>query len=217
MSEHLDLLVQRYPRLSACVQEIEDVFEAMRACFASGGKLLLCGNGGSAADAEHMAAELLKSFESPRPLTQELRRELGADLADQLDGALPAIPLPSFGAFNSAFLNDRDGTYGFAQLTLALGRPGDALLCISTSGNSRNVVHAATVARAIGMRTLALTGRTGGELVDLVDVCVRTPETDVAAVQELHLPIYHTLCRMLETDFFGSSREQSVVASERVV
>lgn len=204
MVDHLSKLLKRHPALAACSGDIVEAMQMLSNCFEQGGKLLVCGNGGSAADADHIAAELLKSFERRRPVPQRVEDMLGPDLAPHLDGAFPAIPLSSFGAFSTAFQNDRNGTYAFAQLTYALGRSGDALMCISTSGNSPNVLHAARVARRLGMHVLGLTGASGGTLAGEADLCIRVPEVEVAAVQELHMPVYHTICRMLEERFFGS-------------
>lgn len=205
MNEQLEALLHRYPQLESCSAEIRLSFDLLCACFAAGGKLLVCGNGGSAADADHIAGELLKRFETDRPVPRKDWESLGDDLAPRLQGALPAIPLTCFNAFHSAFQNDCDGEYAFAQLTYALGRKDDALLCISTSGNSQNVIHAARVARAIGMRSLALTGDLGGDLRNEVDICICAPAKDVASIQELHLPIYHCLCRMIEGKFFSEA------------
>lgn len=203
MVRHLENLLLRHSALTCCANQIEQTAQLLTRCFESDNKLLICGNGGSAADAEHFAAELLKRFERDRPMPADLHDALDPELREHLETPLPAIPLTGFTAFHTAFSNDRNAEYAFAQLTLALGRPGDALLCISTSGESKNLLHACRVARACQMHTLALTGETGGALRQLVDVCICMPEREVAAVQELHLPVYHTLCRMLEQHFWG--------------
>lgn len=195
-------LLKRYPQLKVCKQDIEKAYNLLRATFNRGGKLLLCGNGGSAADADHISGELLKGFGHKRPLSQKWREKLGEELADNLQGALPAIPLPIFSALGSAYANDCNPEYVFAQLVWGLGTTSDVLLAISTSGNSKNVLRAVEVAKAKGIRTLALTGESGGKLRDLVDVCICAPETEVYKIQELHLPIYHALCFMLEDTFF---------------
>jgi D-sedoheptulose 7-phosphate isomerase len=196
-------LAKRHPALAPVVPVIGEGFRLLQETFAAGGTLLLCGNGGSAADAEHWAAELLKGFVSPRPLAEETRRGLDAALAHRLQGALPAVALPAFSVFVSAYGNDVDPVAAYAQLVHALGKPGDALVGLSTSGRSENVLLAFDVARARGMRTLALTGAEGGKLAPLADVAIRVPAEETERVQELHLPIYHALSRMLETAFFG--------------
>ena len=167
--------------------------------------MLICGNGGSAADAEHWAAELLKGFYSKRPLAGPLAAVLSPDLAQNLQGALPTIPLSGFTSLSTAFANDNNIEYLFSQLVLGLGRKGDVLICISTSGQSRNVLLAAQTASALGMSTIGLTGRDGGALADLADVAIRVPETEVHLIQEYHLPVYHTLSLMLEEAFFGDA------------
>lgn len=202
-SPHLRNLVQRRPELAVCEVSIADAFAAMRACFKSGGKALLCGNGGSASDADHWAAELLKSFRRERPLRARERKGLPPRIARQLQGALPAIPLSNFAAFSSAFANDVSAEISLAQLTAALGRRGDVLVALSTSGNSPNVCHAVQVAQARGLTTIALTGAGGGRLARLADIAVRVPARETHLVQELHLPVYHCLSLMLEDAFFG--------------
>ena len=195
-------LIERHPRLAPCRPGIEAGFKLLQESFASGGKLLLCGNGGSAADCSHIAGELLKGFRLSRPLDKAARNLLGDALADNLQGALPVIALPSFDGFLTAFANDCDPRYNFAQLVWGLGARGDALLAISTSGYSENILHAVEVASAKGLKTIALTGETGGAIKDKVDICIRAPATAVEEVQEYHLPIYHCLCLMLEDAFF---------------
>lgn len=193
----------RYPVLERCRPSIESAFYSIKHSFDEGGQLLLCGNGGSAADADHISGELLKGFDHPRPISREWIQKLGPGLASHLQGALPAIPFTAFNALATAYGNDCDGEYTFAQLTWGLGRAGDALLAITTSGNSRNVLLAIEVARAKGIRTIGLTGKTGGKLKDTVDTCICVPETEVHKIQELHLPVYHALCLMLENVFFA--------------
>ena len=200
--DRLEDCLQRYPSLNSCRDSVTSAYEILLNSFQGGGKLLICGNGGSAADSDHMAGELLKGFDSKRPLRGDLRAKLGEELAGNLQGALPVIPLTGFSGLSTAYLNDCDGVYTFAQLTLALGNGGDSLLCISTSGNSANVIHAAKVAKAKGMKVIGLTGESGGELKKHVDVCIQVPAKIVWEVQELHLPVYHTLCLMLEDALF---------------
>lgn len=196
-------LISRHPVLAPCGNDIQRAVEELEKTFRRGGKLLLCGNGGSAADADHISGELLKGFCSKRPLKPDARERLGEELAGKLQDALPAIPLHSLGAINTAWLNDCDPYYGYAQLVWGLGKPGDALLGISTSGNSKNVSFAMETARAKGLTTIGLSGATGGKLNSLADVCVRVPETATFKIQELHLPVYHAICLALEDIFFG--------------
>ncbi|MCR5183886.1 MAG: SIS domain-containing protein [Opitutales bacterium] len=199
----IDTLIARYPALESCRDSILSALDALIASYSNGGKLLICGNGGSAADADHIAGELLKGFCSKRPLKASARVALGEDLAAKLQDALPAISLHSMGAINTAWLNDCDPYYVYAQLTWGLGRAGDVLLGISTSGNSKNVCPAMQVARAKGMKTIGLTGATGGKLKSLADICICVPDTETYRIQELHLPVYHSLCLALEEHFFA--------------
>lgn len=199
----LENLIARYPVLAPCRESIQAAIDVLIACYSAGGKLLVCGNGGSAADADHITGELLKGFCSKRPLNAQARAALGEELAGKLQDALPAISLHSMGAINTAWLNDCDPYYVYAQLTWGLGKTGDVLLGISTSGNSKNVCPAMEVARAKGMKTIALSGATGGKLKALADICICVPDSETFRIQELHLPIYHTLCLALEEHFFG--------------
>jgi D-sedoheptulose 7-phosphate isomerase len=203
--DRLEDCLRRHPALENCAYSIKNVFEEFRLSFESGGKLLICGNGGSAADSDHLAAELLKGFDSRRTLDETWQEKLGVDLAKNLQGALPVIPLTGFSALTTAYANDCDGNYTFAQLVFALGQKEDVLLCISTSGNSKNVLLAAEVAKAKGMRVVGLTGESGGELLMNADVCICVPSKVVWEIQEMHLPVYHTICLMLEDAFFGKS------------
>lgn len=200
-------LFLRYPALHVCRAEIADAFALLRDAYLAGGKLLLCGNGGSAADCEHIVGELMKSFLLPRPVegeTADALRACGEEaLLSRLQGSLPAISLPHQSAILSAFANDVSAEHVYAQLVLGYGKREDVLWCISTSGNSANVVAAARVARAKGMRTLALTGEGESALSSLCDVTVRVPAKKTHEVQELHLPVYHALCAALERDFYG--------------
>ena len=201
--DEIGAMVERHQELKSCSDDVHSALEILLISYRAGHKLLLCGNGGSAADCEHIAGELVKSFYRERPLTPELASELGPELAENLHGSLPAIPLPSFSAFHTAFANDDDPQFAFAQQVLGLGKPGDVLLAISTSGNSANVLHAARTAKATGLRVIGLTGESGGKLAPLCDVAVCVPATEVARIQELHLPVYHALCQMIEDAIFG--------------
>lgn len=203
MNKRIDLLLSNFPRLESCVPEILSVFEILKDSYASGNKLLLCGNGGSASDADHISGELLKGFQSLRPLTAEQKEAFGSDLAPHLQQSLPAIPLTAFPALSTAYTNDVSAEYIYAQLTLGLGNPGDVLLGISTSGNAVNVGHALKVAKGRGMKTVGLSGQSGGAMKALCDVCICVPASETFRIQEYHLPVYHTLCLMLEDHFFG--------------
>ena len=202
MMKRLNELVTRYPVLESCRQDIETVFRDLMGVFSAGGKVLLCGNGGSAADAEHWSGELLKSFIKKRPLPEGDFEKMGAGLAGKLQRGLPAIPLTGFISLGTAFANDCDPHYIYAQLTYALGKPSDALIGISTSGNAVNVCQALATARAMGMNTIGLSGQAGGAMKALCDVCICVPGTETYLIQELHLPVYHTLCIMLEEALF---------------
>ena len=202
-------LFQRYPKLESCRASIIEAFETLLALYKNGGKLLIAGNGGSAADSDHITGELTKSFLFKRQIPSELEENLakmfgdeGKELSMHLEGGLPAIPLTVMNASNTAFANDTDPKASFAQLVNALGRKGDVFLGITTSGNSGNIIEALMVAKAKGMRTIALTGRTGGKCRGLADVCICAPEDETFKIQELHLPIYHALCTMIESELF---------------
>lgn len=211
----IETLLQNHPALTACQDTIESARDLLIDTYREGGKLLLCGNGGSAADCDHIAGELLKGFLSHRPLSEENCLAMAESLPDgeadpdlyllagQLQGGLPAVSLPAQTAALTAVCNDTDPALIFAQLTWALGQSGDTLICLSTSGNSRNVVLAAKAAKTKGLRVLALTGENDSKLSELSDVTVRVPATDTYRVQEYHLPVYHYLCAAVEEAFFG--------------
>jgi len=205
----LATLLNRHPSLSACQADIEKAFAVLCDCYQSGGKLLVCGNGGSAADAEHIVGELMKSFSKtrslPNPIKEKLKAacpERGSSLAMKLQAALPAISLAGNYSLSSAFANDVDPQLVFAQQVIGYGRPGDVLLAISTSGNSENVLNAAVTARAMGLKVIGLTGESGGQLRACCDVIIGVPGHETFEIQELHLPVYHALCKMLEVYFF---------------
>lgn len=205
----LDELVERYPLLRSCKDSIARAYELLRQSYAQGGKLLTAGNGGSAADAEHIVGELMKSFKRPRPLPQAvadrmcvLDPERGAKMAQELEWPFSAISLVSHESLITAFLNDVSADSVFAQQVLGYGKFGDVFWGISTSGNSENVIEAAIVARALGLSVIGLTGEGGGKLVKYCDECIAVPQRETFKVQELHLPVYHCICLMLETYFF---------------
>lgn len=214
LAGHVDGLLARHPELEAEKEDIVNAYLLMEEAYASGGKLLIAGNGGSAADAEHIAGELMKRFRSPRPVTAEFADKLtavdperGAKLAKNLEQSLTAIPLVAHEALTTAYINDVDGLGVFAQQLFGYGRPGDVFLGISTSGNSENILNAAIVAKAMGIKVIGLTGAKESKLSQIADVTVRTPETETYLVQELHLPIYHCWCMMLEERFFGETNQ----------
>lgn len=213
--KHVDHLIERYPALEVCRESIIESCLVMEEAYEGDHKLLIAGNGGSAADSEHIAGELMKRFKLPRPVTPEMAERLkaadpvrGAELAGKLERALTAIPLVAHEALSTAYTNDVDGLGVFAQQVFGFGRAGDVFLGISTSGNSKNVMSAAVVARALGMKVIGLTGAKGGELAAFADVAVKVPETETYKIQELHLPVYHCWCLILEDRFFGEDRAE---------
>lgn len=210
LEKYIDLLITRYPVLASIRESIVEAYLVMEECYEQEGKLLIAGNGGSAADSEHMVGELMKSFKIPRTINNEFAAKLididperGAELAQNLEGALTAIPLVAHEALITAYINDVGSTGAFAQQLFGYGREGDVFLGISTSGNSKNIMSATVVARALGIKVIGLTGAKGGALAEVADVAVKVPETEPYRVQELHLPIYHCWCIMLEDKFWG--------------
>ena len=212
-----DTLIARYPALESCAADIRAAIAALCACYRAGGKLIVCGNGGSAADAEHIVGELMKGFLLPRHLDENILAKLheACDATDpmtidyfmqNLQGALPAISLPSQLAISTAFSNDQAPDLTFAQQVLGLGKPADVLLGITTSGNSANVLYAFRMAKALGLTTIALTGASGGKCVTggYADIVIKAPDDETYKIQEYHLPIYHTLCIAVEEEFFGA-------------
>ena len=193
-------LLMRYPILTACEDDINSAIELAVSTYSAGGKVLLCGTGGSAADCDHIAGELLKGFLSARKVTSE---NLPEELREHLQGSLPAISLPSLTAALTASLNDLDPAFAYAQLLHGIGKKGDLLIAISTSGNAENVCNAAFLANAKGIKVLALTGKSGGRLSKLSDVTIRVPENETYRIQELHLPVYHYICAAIEAKMFN--------------
>ncbi len=209
IKRHIELLICRYPKLYCCKEDIAEAYLILEEAFCNDKKLLIAGNGGSAADAEHIAGELMKRFISPRPVPREFADKLisidkqrGENLANNLERGLMTIPLVAHEAMTTAYINDVDGLGVFAQQLYGFGREGDVFLGISTSGNSKNIMPATVVARALGIKVIGLTGADGGELAKVSDVAVRVPEEETYLIQELHLPVYHCWCRMLEERFF---------------
>lgn len=202
----VDELTERYAALLPIKADICAAVEKILAAYKAGGKILIAGNGGSASDSDHIAGELIKGFLSKRvPVGEELsalEAELGEE-AVKLQRGIPAIPLPQLSGVLSAFANDVDPSLVYAQLTYALGKKGDVLIAISTSGNSVNTLKAAKCARALGMTVISLTGESGGALLGVSDICLRAPEKETFKVQEYHLPIYHAICAEVENILFG--------------
>jgi phosphoheptose isomerase len=209
MKKRLSLLLERYPVLQPCQNDLIAALDLLVTAYHAGNKLLICGNGGSAADSEHMVAELMKGFLKRRPISSSHAAQLeatdktdGKAIAQRLHGALAAISLASPVSLISAIANDIDFEMIFAQQVYGLGRQGDVFLGISTSGNSKNVSNAVLVAKARGLGTIVLTGRSGGVLAPMADVSIKVPADDIAEIQELHLPVYHWLSTELEETFF---------------
>ena len=200
--EILEELYVRYPQLKGCEGEIAKAFDLLLTCYRGGGKVLTCGNGGSAADAEHIVGELLKKFRKHRDIDSGIAAKLPQELVAKLEGALPAVSLVSMSGILTAFANDVAWETAFAQQVYGLGNPGDVLIALSTSGNSANCVNAALVAKAKGMKVISMTGEGGGKLGELADAAVKVPESETFKIQELHLPIYHALCAELEEALF---------------
>ena len=196
-------LTIRYPALTECLTNIRQAFDILLSCYKANGKVLVCGNGGSAADADHIVGELLNKFKKRRRLDPTVAAQLPDELTSKLVGALPAISLVAMSATLSSISNDSNWDVAFAQQIYGLGNRGDVLIAISTSGNSVNCLNATLVARAKGMRVIALTGKGGGKIATLSDVSICVPETETFKIQELHLPIYHALCADLEDALFN--------------
>lgn len=207
---YIDELTERYPALAELKEPLMQATEMLITAYQGGGKLLVCGNGGSAADSEHIVGELMKGFILPRRLPAELKDKLNAVcpqeaeyLYNNLQGTLPAISLVGALGLNTAFANDQAPDLCFAQQVLGLGKPEDILLAISTSGNSANVIYAVQMAKTLGLKTIAMTGESGGKLKGLVDVCLCAPSPTTFKIQEYHLPMYHMLCMAVENEFFS--------------
>ena len=217
MDNNIDILIERYPLLAVCKESIQIAYDTMRQAYTEGRKLLVCGNGGSAADSEHIVGELMKEFKLKREIyknqaeaMKQIDPELGDILARHLQGALPAIALTGHSSLTTAFMNDSNPELIFAQQVNGYGKAGDIFLGISTSGNSRNVLFAAVAAKAKGLKVIGLTGQKPCKLAQMADVCIQVPETETYKIQELHLPVYHCLCMMLEEHFFGTQQQGTV-------
>ena len=211
VQELFDMLFIRYPQLKCCHDDIYNAYQLLKTCYQNGGKVLVCGNGGSASDSDHIVGELMKGFLLRRPDQWDTEKKLaelfGEDsvfLAQNLQGALPAINLAAQSAIQTAYANDVSPEMVFAQQVFGYAVDGDVLIGISTSGNSKNVFHAARIAKLKGASVITLTGAGGGKLHALSDAAICVPETETFKVQELHLPVYHTICAMIEEEFFGA-------------
>ena len=211
VKKELDELIERYPQLEVCKKDIEDAYLLLEETYDNDHKLLIAGNGGSAADSEHIAGELMKRFKVGRPITKEfadkliaIDHERGERLVKNLERPLRAVPLTSHIAITTAYMNDADATGVFAQQMLGFGDEGDVFLAISTSGNSENIISACVVAKALGIKIIGLTGEKESKLSEISDICIKVPETETFKIQEFHLPVYHALCLMLESNYFNS-------------
>ncbi len=195
-------LILSFENLRMLEDEVRTSANLITESFSNGNKLLLCGNGGSCADCEHIAGEMVKQFAKERPLNPEIVEKLGPELSSELHGGLPALSLPSMIGFHTAFNNDNNPEFAFAQQVVAFGKANDVLWGISTSGNSKNVLHAVKTAKALGLKTIGLTGENGGKLSQIADITIKAPADNVARIQELHLPIYHAICAFVEDKMF---------------
>ena len=195
-------LILSFENLRMLENKIRTSANLITESFSNGNKLLLCGNGGSCADCEHIAGEMVKQFAKERPLNPEIVEKLGPELSNELHGGLPALSLPSMIGFHTAFNNDNNPEFAFAQQVVAFGKANDVLWGISTSGNSKNVLHAVKTAKALGLKTIGLTGKSGGKLGQISDITIKVPADNVARIQELHLPIYHAICAFIEDKLF---------------
>ena len=221
--DSLALIIRRYPALSCCEKEIWEASMASIDCYENSRKILVCGNGGSCADADHIVGELMKSFEKRRPVEKDLEdglksvsNERGEYIAKNLQSALPAISLNAHSSLISAISNDIDPNLIFAQQVAGYGREGDLLIAISTSGNSQNIVDAVITAKAKGLTVIGLTGQSGGEMKQYCDIPICVPAVNTAEVQELHLPVYHTICKAVENRFFNTRAKQSAFTTCRI-
>lgn len=209
--KHIDTLIDRYPKLIVCKDDILKAYKILEEAYSQERKLLVCGNGGSASDSEHIVGELMKEFKLKRKVyadqaeaMKSIDPEMGETLAENLQGALPAICLTGHSSLTTAFMNDANADLVFAQQVNGYGKANDVFLGISTSGNSKNVCYAAITAKSKGLKVIGLTGQKESKMTKLGDCCIRVPETETYKIQELHLPVYHCLCLMLENHFFGA-------------
>ncbi len=209
MSVEVEKLCERYPDLIACRKDIESAIDTIKGCYENNNKVLTCGNGGSAADAEHIVGELMKGSRKKRKVSSVFSEKIKGfypqeceQLCDNLQTPLPAVALTSHLSFTTAFNNDMNPEFTFTQQLFGLGKEGDVLIALSTSGNAKNVINACKLAKVLGIKTVALTGRDGGRLKDICDIVIRVPEDETFLIQEYHLPIYHAICSAIENEFF---------------
>lgn len=206
--EILKETIRNYPVLEGCKADIQTSFDIIADGYRKGGKLMICGNGGSFSDSQHIVGELMKNFRKKRKICAELAEKLtmygedGKFLSEKLEGGLYAVALGTQGSFFTAYQNDNTAELVYAQEVGAIGKAGDTLMCLSTSGNSKNCVYAAMIAKALGINVISLTGKKDSRLSVISDATVKAPETETYKVQEYHLPIYHCLCAMLEEELF---------------
>lgn len=209
MANAIENLYKRYPILASCRKDIESAIDTIKDCYRKGKKIITCGNGGSAADAEHIVGELMKGVPKKRPVSSQFQAKLTKlypdkteEICSNLQTPLSAISLTSHISFTTAFNNDMNPEFTFAQQLLGLGKDGDVLMALSTSGKSKNIINACMVAKVLDMKTIALTGKDGGMLKDICDIVIRVPEKETFIIQEYHLPIYHAICSAVEDEFF---------------
>jgi D-sedoheptulose 7-phosphate isomerase len=210
---YLEELTERYPKLKLVETEIGEAARTLVNCYLDGHKVLICGNGGSSSDSDHIAGELMKGFEQKRPINEILKKQLisvsgerGGYLSEKLQQGLPAISLTAHTGLITAVSNDTDACLIYAQQVIGYGQPGDILIGITTSGNSQSVLDAIIAAKAIGLKVIGMTGETGGRIKPFCDILINVPERRTSFVQELHLPVYHTLCLIVENHFFGNTQ-----------
>lgn len=210
--KQIEILVERYPQLNVIKQDLINAVEKIIEAYKNGNKIMVCGNGGSAADSLHIVGELMKAFVLPRKLTAEMQEKIEKVsskpeyLQKNLQMALPAISLVNEVSLLTAYANDMAPDLNFAQQVLGQGKKGDILIAISTSGNSENVIYAVEVAKAMDITSISLTGKSGGKLKNLSDITIAVPETETYKIQELHLPVYHAICLAIEAEFFGQGK-----------
>ena len=202
--KHVELLMTRHPELADCKNDIINAINAIVKSYYAGGKVLLCGNGGSASDCEHISGEFLKGFLSKRKIADGEYPEFSEEAREKLQKGIPSIPLTSLTALISAFSNDVDADWTYAQMVFALGKKADVFIGLSTSGGAKNVRYGAEIAKALGITTIAMTGAKENPLASLSDIAIRVPETETFKVQELHLPVYHAICAEVENILFGN-------------
>ncbi len=209
MEKEIEKLCKRHPALVSCKKDIESAIDLIKKSYKKGNKVITCGNGGSAADAEHIVGELMKGSRKKRKVLPDFRKKAGkvypkeADkICDNLQIPLSAVSLTSHISFTTAFNNDMNPEFVFAQQLLGLGKQGDILIALSTSGKAKNVINACKLAKVLGIKTIALTGKNGGELKNICDIVIRVPEEETLLIQEYHLPIYHAICSAIEDEFF---------------